>query len=62
MKMRYAKLADEQPYQRTGICHGKVCERVARSTGRRPDVSLFRTREYVYRCAACFRRETGVRP
>ena len=59
--MRYGKLADEQPYTRTGICCGKACMKNTERMGK-PDVLLYRLREYVYRCRRCFKREAGYYP
>lgn len=58
MRMSYARLADQQPYQKIGICCGAKCKREENTL----DQILFRVREYVYRCKKCFRRETGHHP
>ena len=58
MRLARLKLADESPYMKSGMCCGKVC----REKGRVADTTLYRVREYVYRCRACFRRETRMWP
>ena len=61
MRLRYGTLADEQPYVRMGICCGRACVKSVERRGK-PDVPLFRVREYVYRCKRCFKREVGYLP
>ena len=50
--------AHSEPFTRVGICCGARC----RARERHPDVPLYRVRDHVYRCAACYKRETGYRP
>jgi len=52
----WRKRRQEKPYERTGLCQGKDCP------VKNEDVPIFRIGTDRYRCAVCFKRETGANP
>ena len=59
-RRRRGAVQEEEPRTRIGLCCGEACRRSAKRRGR--ETSLYRVSASRYRCAACFKRETGFLP